>query len=135
MIDERGSLTAFVAVLAVGLLVLVGLVVDGGRAVVAKRQAMDIAEQAARLGADQLSVDALRAGKIVVDPAAASTAVTRYLASAGEVGTMSVSGDSVTVRVTAGASTSVLRMIGISSIPVSAEASATNLHGVTGPDG
>lgn len=134
MRGEVGSLAAFMAVLATGLFVLVGLVVDGGRAMTAKRQAMDVAEQAARVGADQLSMDALRAGSIVVDPARASSAVTRYLASAGESGTVAIAGDNVTVSISGSASTTILRMIGIGSLPVSATASATDLHGVTTPD-
>lgn len=134
MTDDRGSLTAFVAVLATGLFVLVGLVVDGGRAVTAKRQAVDVAEQAARVGADQLSIDALRAGSIVVDPARATSAVTQYLATAGESGTLAVTGDSVTVRISGNTPTTILGMIGIGIIPFSATASATDLHGVTVPD-
>lgn len=134
MTDEQGSLTAFLAVLAVALFVLVGLVVDGGRAVVAKREAIDVAEQAARVGADQLSVDALRSGTVVVDPSAATTAVARYLAAAGEQGVATVTGDSVTVHVSSTTPTVILGMVGISTIPVSASASATNVHGVTGAD-
>lgn len=135
MSEEQGSLTAFLAVLAVGLFALVGLVVDGGRAVVAKREAIDVAEQAARVGADQLSVDALRGGNVVVDAAAASTAVARYLRAAGEQGTATVTGDGVTVQVSSSSSTVILGIVGISAIPVSASASATNVHGVTGADG
>jgi Flp pilus assembly protein TadG len=134
MSDERGSLTAFVAVLSVGLFVLAGLVVDGGRAVVAKRQAIDVAQQAARVGADQLSVDALRSGSIVIDPAAASAAVERYLSVADEQGTVSVRGTTVTVRIVGSAPTTILGIVGISRIGVSASASATNVHGVTEQD-
>lgn len=134
MREEAGSLAAFMAVLATGIFVLVGLVVDGGRAMTAKRQAVDVAEQAARLGADQLSVDALRAGNIVVDPARASSAVTRYLAAAGESGTVAVAGDNVTVSISGESQTTILRVVGIGSIPVTATASATDLHGVTAPD-
>ena len=132
--SERGSLTAFLAVLALGLFVLVGLVVDGGRALVARRQAVDVAEQAARVGADQLSVDALRSGQFVVDPASAASAVTNYLEATGATGTVSVTGNSVTVHIVHNTPTTVLGMIGIGDIPVSATAAATNLHGVTRGD-
>ncbi|HLX89307.1 MAG TPA: pilus assembly protein TadG-related protein [Acidimicrobiales bacterium] len=134
MTDQRGSLTAFLAVLATGLFVVVGLVVDGGRAIAAKREAADVAEQAARVGADQLSIDDLRAGRFVVDPQAASNAVAGYLSVARMTGHSSVSGDSVTVHVSDNSTTAVLGIIGIRVIPVSATASATNLHGVTKED-
>lgn len=134
MRDDQGSLTAFLAVLAVGLFVLIGLVVDGGQAIVAKRTALDVAEQAARVGADQLSVDDLRAGRFAVDPVAAASAVTGYLDAAGATGSVSVSGDSVTVHVVGDAPTAILGIIGIDDIGVSATASATDVHGVTQED-
>lgn len=132
--SESGSLTAFLAVLGAALFVLVGLVVDGGRAIDARRQAMDVAQEAARLGADQLSVDALRCGNVLVDPGAATQAATVYLAAADEQGTVSVSGNTVTVRVDSSVPTAILGMIGIGHLDVSASASATDLHGVTRSD-
>lgn len=131
---EHGSLSAFLAVLAVGLLVLVGLVVDGGRALVAKRRAVDVAQQAARVGADQLSVDALRAGRFSVDPAQALATIDRYLSAAGARGSASFTGDTVTVHVAGAASTAVLGMVGIKEISVTATAVATDVHGVTAAD-
>ena len=135
MTGEHGSLSAFLAVLSAGLLVLVGLVVDGGRALVAKRHAVDVAEQAARVGADQLSIDALRAGRFSIDPAQAVMAVDRYLASAASQGSISVTGDTVTVRVTGDVSTVILGMVGIRQLAVTAVAVATDVHGVTTSDG
>ncbi|HZU79435.1 MAG TPA: TadE family protein [Acidimicrobiales bacterium] len=132
--NERGSLTAFVAVLGAALFVLVGLVVDGGRAIDAHRQAMDAAREAARVGADQLSVDGLRSGEVTVDPAAAVAAVTGYLTAAGEQGSVQVDGDTIVVHVDASVPTAILGMIGIDHLSVSASASATNLHGVTRQD-
>ncbi|MHB8328486.1 MAG: TadE/TadG family type IV pilus assembly protein [Acidimicrobiales bacterium] len=134
MKSQQGSLTVFMAVLSMTLFVLVGLVLDGGRAIGARREAMDVAEQAARAGADQLSVDALRSGEFIVDPAAAVLAVASYLRASGEVGTAVVTGDTVMVHVEARAPTTILGMIGIDEISVSATASATNLHGVAQED-
>jgi Flp pilus assembly protein TadG len=131
MRDEAGSLAAFVAVLATGLLVLVGLVVDGGRALATRHAAMDVAEQAARVGADQLSVDSLRSGAFQIDPGAAADAVDRYLAATGMTGTVDVTDGAVIVHVTSDSPTTILRMIGIEGIAMSATASATDLHGVT----
>ena len=62
-------LTAFVAVLAVALFAIVGMAVDSGRAIAAQRLVADEAGQAARAGAGQLSVDALRDGRLAIDDA------------------------------------------------------------------
>ncbi len=131
---ESGSLTAFVAVFALALFALIGLVVDAGRAVAAKRSAYDIAEQAARAGAGQLSVDALRRGQVVIDPAAAVQASDAYLAAAGQNGTTSVSGQTVTVRIEDTEPTVMLQIVGIDRINVTAVASASDVHGVTRSD-
>ncbi|MHB8437992.1 MAG: TadE/TadG family type IV pilus assembly protein [Acidimicrobiales bacterium] len=129
--SERGSITAFFAVLSTAMFVMVGVVVDGARAIELHRQLTDNASAAARLGADQLSIDALRQGQIVVDPEAAVAKATTYLAGLGEQGQVTVSGDAVTVRVSGNVQTSILAMVGVDSIPESAVVTATNLQGVT----
>ena len=96
---EHGSIAAFLALLGTALFVLVGLVVDGGRVLAARRDAIDVAEQAARLGADQLSVDGLRSGRYELDPSAATSAVNGELRAYGLSGDVTISEDSVTVRV------------------------------------
>jgi Flp pilus assembly protein TadG len=131
---EGGSLTVFVALLAVALFALVGLVVDAGRAVAARSAALDQAEQAARAGAGQLSIDGLRSGQVELNPSAAIQAADAYLTSAGDSGSASVSGNVVTVHVTQSEPTVMLQLIGIHRIDVSVVASATNVHGVTNQD-
>lgn len=133
--DESGSLVAFVAVLAVALFALTGLVVDGGRALALHRSVNDVAEQASRAGAAQLSVDALRSGLVTVDPEMAVAAAEAFLAAAGQHGTVVVTGNIVTVEVSAREPTTILGMIGLSQISVSASATATDVHGVSSQDG
>jgi Flp pilus assembly protein TadG len=58
---ERGSAAAFLAVLAVPLLLLFGLVLDGGRALEGKLRAKDAAAEAARAAANACDPGALRA--------------------------------------------------------------------------
>jgi Flp pilus assembly protein TadG len=132
---ERGSLSVFLACLGVGLFVIVGLVVDGGRVLAARRMAIDVAEEAARTGADQLSVDALRKGAYIVDPAGASRAVEGELRAAGMEGSTSVSGDTVTVHVRTVVATTILGIVGLHSISVASASTATSLHGVATADG
>lgn len=135
MTGERGSISAFLACLALGLFVVVGLVVDGGRVLAARRTAIDVAEEAARSGAGQLSVDALRRGSYVIDPSGAAQAVDAALRAAGMTGTTSVSGDTVTVSVRTNVPTTILGIVGLHSFSVTGVAMATNLHGVATADG
>jgi hypothetical protein len=132
--DDSGSLTAFVATLSFALFALVGLAVDGGRAVAARGAASGIAEQAARVGAEQISVEDLRRGVVALDPTTAGAAAEQYLAQVGYSGDVSTSGDAVTVRVWSSEPTVILGIVGIDRITVSASASATNVHGVTRED-
>lgn len=131
---EEGSFTVFVAVLAVALFALVGLVVDAGRAVAARATAIDQAEQAARAGAEQLSIDALRSGQVSLDSASATAAADSYLAAVGQTGSASVSGATVTVRIEESEPTIVLGLVGVHQIDIAVTASATDVHGVTRQD-
>jgi Flp pilus assembly protein TadG len=131
---EAGSLTAFVAVLCFSLFVLIGLVVDAGRAISARSIAMADAQQAARAGAGQLSLGALRSGIVEVDPATAIQASDAYLASVGQPGTTSVVGQTVTVRIDTIEPTVILGIVGIDRIGISVTASAIDVHGVTRED-
>ena len=129
--DQDGSLSAFVVLLLVAMMALLGLVVDGGSALAARQSAADEAEQAARAGAGALSVEALRAGALQLDPSAAVAAAESFARAAGYPGTATVSGGVVTVRIRFRVPTEVLGIIGIDSLPVSAQASAVDVQGVT----
>lgn len=131
---ERGSLTALTAVMAVALLAMVGLVVDGGRDVVAQRTAMDEAAEAARAGAEAVSVAALRQGAIQIDPGVAARAATQFLSEVGARGSVQITGQRVVVRVERTIPTVLLGLVGVHTLVVSATASATDVHGVTQGD-
>lgn len=127
--DERGSVTAFVAVLAVGLLFAGGLAIDGGRKLGALSEARDLADNAARVGAQKIDLDTWRETG-VPDLAAgeASAAATSYLASNGHAGAVAVDGDTITVTVTISVPTRILP----GPMTVSATESATAQASVTG---
>lgn len=129
--DQDGSITAFVVVLLTALIVLLGLVVDGGAALSARQSAADEAEQAARAGAGALSVQALRTGSLQLDPAGAVKAAEAFTVAAGHPGIATVSGGVVTVQIHYRVTTEVLGIVGIDTLPVSAVASATDVQGVT----
>lgn len=134
--SENGSLTVFILIFCVTLFILIGLVVDSGRAISARSATMSEAEQAARAGAGQISVGALRVGQVEVDPASAIRASTEYLASAEPTASVLVTvvGETVTVHITTAEPTVILGIIGIDRIGISVTASATDLHGVTQED-
>lgn len=79
--DERGALTPAVVVMSIGLLLLGGLVTDGGRQLNAKLRAQATAEEAARAGATMLD---LRQPEAVLDEGKAGDAVAAYCERAAE---------------------------------------------------
>ena len=97
---EAGSVSAFVAVIALGLVMVAGLVYDGGQVLSAQATARDLAANAARAGAQELDLDALRAGGVaVLDPTRASAAAEDYLRANGVDGSVTVGGADITVTV------------------------------------
>jgi Flp pilus assembly protein TadG len=100
MRDERGSVTAYVAVMAVGLLFSVGLVVDGGRRVASVAELTHLADNAARAAAQAIDEDSVRAGAARIDQAGATARAAAYLSGRGVTYTVTVLGPSQdTVRV------------------------------------
>jgi Flp pilus assembly protein TadG len=99
--DDRGSMTAFVAIIAVALVMVAGMVYDGGQVISATAQARSDAAKAARAGAQEVDLTTLRStSETVLDPARAEASALAYLAEAGATGTVTVDGPNVTVRVT-----------------------------------
>lgn len=75
---ERGSGALFVAIFAIPMLFLAGLVIDGGAALEARQRASDIAEQAARAAGNQCDVGLLRsAGECRITSRSAAEAAAR----------------------------------------------------------
>lgn len=123
--DERGSASIWaILVIAGAFTVLLGLVVDGGRVIDERVAASRAAAQAARAGADALSAASVRNGSDAVDAEAARARAQSYLRDAGMDGTVSVAGDTVTVRVTAESENQILGVIGVTSFPIDETESA-----------
>ena len=98
---ERGSVTAFVAVLATALVMVAGMVVDGGQSLAIGMDARRLASSAARAGAQELDVTSLRAGRgAVLDTRSAEAAAHEFLAAAGVAGEVHADLSEVTVTVT-----------------------------------
>jgi len=98
---EQGQATAFVVVFAGALMALAGLVWDAGNLLAARREALDLAEQAARAGAQGIDLEAIRAGEgLRLDPDLASELADDYLDANASTGSVAVAEDRVTVTVT-----------------------------------
>ena len=124
--DEAGMVTAFVVIFTLALLAMAGLVLDGGLALAAKVQAIDDAQAAARAGAQAIDIPLYRTtGQITLNPQAAVADAERYLAASGHTGTVTVTGDQVTVTVSVTQPTQILSIVGIDSIGVSGTGTAT----------
>ncbi len=130
---ERGSVALFMALFTVGMLAMAGLVVDGGTALATRGRAHDVAQQAARAGANALSAASLRGANpdaLRIDPGEAQNAAQRYLHAAGATGQVSIGPDTVTVTAHIAAHASILSAFGVSDLSGEAKATATIVHGV-----
>jgi uncharacterized membrane protein len=77
---DEGVVTTFVIIFSVLLVFVIGLVVDGGRMLAEHRRARNLADSAARAGAQVISVDAVRNGDpILLDGGAAEIAACAFV--------------------------------------------------------
>ncbi|MDF1598114.1 MAG: pilus assembly protein TadG-related protein [Acidimicrobiia bacterium] len=99
--NERGAVSTFLAVLALALLAAAGLVVDGGRKVNTLREASNLADNAARAGAQAIDLDTLRTdGTVRLLPGAAEQEARDYLTELGHAASeVTVADDTITVTV------------------------------------
>lgn len=117
--NERGSASIWALLLIAGAFtMLLGLVVDGGRAIDARVATARAAAQAARAGADSLSAATVRSGHDAVNAEQAQARAENYLRGEGLTGTVTVNGNTVTVAITTKSKTRILAAIGITSFPV-----------------
>ena len=122
---DGGYATAFVTVITLALMAVIGLAVDGGAAAAAHARAQGAAAAAARAGADEIDLDFFRTTGIVrLDPTAAQTAAADWLAGAGHTGTATATAAEVTVTVTEDQPTQILGLVGIGAMTVTATATA-----------
>lgn len=133
VLGESGSITVFVVLVAIGLIAVAGLVIDGGYTMAAKRQADGQAEQAARAGADALSRAALRSDVVRLDPQQARVAAETYLRSIGAHGSCTTAGATVTCTVTRQQPMAILSAVGLSHLTVHGTATARSIDEGTQP--
>ena len=130
---DEGVVTAFVVIFAVALIFVSGLVLDGGRILASKREANNLAESAARAGAQAISDDAVRSGSaVILDGPAAETAACAFLGRAGQPcgGGTFVRTDGNEVTVTVRSSVSLL-LLPVGTQTFAVDRSACVVRGIT----
>ena len=122
-----GGMSLVLLLCAVALLVVLGLVVDGGTKAQALDRANRIAMEAAAAGAQ-----AVTTGGGDVNAAAADAAVQNYLAAEGVTGEAQVQANRVDVAVTLTTPTKMLSMVGIDEITVTGDGYANVIYTLEG---
>ena len=129
--DDRGVVATYVAIMAGPMLLVTGLVVDGGGKISTYTEASNLASGAARAGAQAVDEGQLyTTGEVVVDQELAEDLAAEYLlAAADDVAdyTIDADGNAVTVSVTLVHDP---KMLPIGPQDITAEATATALRGV-----
>jgi uncharacterized membrane protein len=100
---DAGNITAFIAVFAAAVLLMMGLVYDGGRLIASQRRAANVADGAARAAAQALDTDLRRQGETVLVPTEARANADAYVAAAGcdcQISHFETNGAQATVEVT-----------------------------------
>jgi Flp pilus assembly protein TadG len=116
-------------------LAIVGLAVDGGLVFSARRELQNVADSAARAGAQQIDVRAYRESRgrsVVLDEAAARRVVAEYAATQGARHDIQVvvEPSRIQVDVSRDALISFMRLVGVERVRVTAAATAEVRHGI-----
>ncbi|WP_331736075.1 pilus assembly protein TadG-related protein [Streptomyces sp. NBC_00057] len=98
---DRGFMSVFFALTTIAILMVMGLLVDGGGALNAGNRATSLAQEAARTAGQQLDpAQAIEGTAITIDPDAAVGAAQDYLAAANVQGDVRISDNGQTLNVT-----------------------------------
>jgi Flp pilus assembly protein TadG len=122
---EEGAVLVAGLLLSLALLMVIGAATDIGRAFIVHRQLVSVADDAALTGSQALDPAAVHAGQLRLDPAQAQTAALQSVAAEPQLhADVSATAAAVHVRVTQRIPTVLLRLAGISTLTVAADATA-----------
>jgi Flp pilus assembly protein TadG len=123
--DERGAVLITGLLLAIAVLMVMGAAVDIGHAFIVRRELVAAADDAALTGSQAIDLDALHEGRLELDPhAAQDAALTTLTAQPGIEAQADATPAAVSVRVKRSFPTVLLRLVGVTSLTVSAQATA-----------
>jgi hypothetical protein len=129
--NERGTITVFVVSMTTALLLVAGLVLDGGRIISARREADAVAAAAARAGAQGIDEIGLRkTNGAPIGNLDAQARVHRYLAGTDFTGSANVSGEMISVNVHRTQQLSILSLAGLYSASIKGTGSARTVRAV-----
>lgn len=129
---RSGQALVWVAVLLPVFLAIVGLALDGGAVFAARRQTQNVADAAARAGAQQIDILRYRAtGEVTLDRPMARYVAWQYVEGLGGLDATVEAGDrQVTVRVRRDVPLSFLKLVGLSNTSIGATAVAEPFYGI-----
>lgn len=136
---DRGSVSVFIVTIAAALIVVLGLVIDGGRMLAGHRRTRNLAAQAARVGAQEVTLPRA-GGRPALDPVRAPQRARSFLAAAGARGSARLicgggACDRIEVRVTDTVDMSILGAFGVSDRTVSDTVTVRLATGITSEGG
>ena len=123
--SERGSVLIAGLLLSLALLMVIGAAVDIGHAFIVRRDLAAQADAAALAGSQALNLDALHQGQLELDPQQAQVTALQAITPAAQLETTAVaSTGGVTVRLQERIPTILLRLVGLTTLTVAAQATA-----------
>ncbi len=123
--SERGAVLVAGLLLSLALLIVIGAAVDVGRAFIERRELVSLADWAALSGSQALDVEAIHAGQLALDPSEARATALAVLAGEPELQAhASASSESVRIEVERTIPTLLLRLVGLPTLTVKAQATA-----------
>ncbi len=123
---DDGYATVWTALTGFILIVLAGLIIAAGVVFGAQERGYDLAQAAARAGAQEIDLNLLRTdGQVRLDPARAITRARQFLTRAGATGTVTATTTAVTVTATTRQPTTMLAHLGVNAVTVTATGRAT----------
>ena len=129
--DDTGSVSLFLVVAVIAILIAVGLVVDGGQKLRATQRADDTAAEAARAAVQSVQpANTVRGQAPRVNATAAIYAAQQYLTHAGVTGSVRVIGDRVQVTTSTSFAPAFVSLIGLGTQTVAGRAQARLARGV-----
>ena len=131
---QPGQAIIWAAVMLPLFLTTVGLAADGGLVFASRRELQNVADSAARAGAQQIDVQAYRESRgrsVVLDEAAARRVAIEYASQGADLDIrVDVETQRVRVQVSRDTPTSFTRLVGIETVGITASANAEVRHGI-----
>jgi Flp pilus assembly protein TadG len=123
--DESGAVLVAGLLLTLAVVIVIGGAVDIGRAFIERRELVSLADGAALSGSQTLDLKALHAGRLALNPSEAQSTALAVLAAEPQLRAQATASPaSVSVEVERKIPTVLLRLVGLPTLTVKAQATA-----------